>query len=256
MTEETVVQASVWETPREAGRLHDPLLECLMALARLHGVPRTRDALVAGLPLADRQLTPSIFDRAARRAGLASKIMRRSLDTLTGSLLPVVLLLNDREACLLIGWEDDGAARVVFPELSEAATVLSRDELAARYSGTTIFCRPRFRFDKRTPEVREVRHRHWFWGAILENLPVYKDILVAALLINTFAIALPMFTMNVYDRVVPNNATETMWVLALGLGVVMAADVTLRLMRGYLIDRAGSRVDVDLSARIMERVLG
>ncbi|NTV96043.1 MAG: type I secretion system permease/ATPase [Thiobacillus sp.] len=256
MTQETVAQAPIWEMPNDAGHRHDPLLECLMALARMHGVSRTRDALIAGLPLVDRQLTPSIFGRAARRADLASKVTRRPLDAFNEALLPVVLLLHDREACLLVGWEADGSARVVFPELGEAATTLGREVLAARYTGSAIFCRPRYRFDSRAPEVRDIRRRHWFWGAILENMPVYKDILLAAFLINLFAVALPMFTMNVYDRVVPNQATETMWMLAVGLVIVMVSDITLRMMRGYLIDRAGSRVDVDLSARIMERVLG
>jgi ATP-binding cassette subfamily C protein LapB len=256
MTEETIAQAPAWEVLREAGRKYDPLLECLVALARFHGAPRTRDALISGLPLIDHKLAPSIFDRAARRAGMASKIMKRPLDSLNDALLPVVLLLSNQEACLLLGWESDGKARVVLPELGEATATLSREELEARYIGTAIFCRPKFRFDKRAPVVGDVRRRHWFWGAILENLPVYRDILAAAFLINAFAIALPMFTMNVYDRVVPNQATETMWLLALGLVLVLMADVSLRLMRGYLIDLAGSRVEVDLSSKIMERVLG
>lgn len=257
MTEARPSPTTEWTPPRESGRRQDPLLACLMALTRLYGTPRSRDALVAGLPLADHMLLPSSFERAARRAGLASRLRWRDLDALAEPLLPVVLLLNERDACLLVGWEDEGrTARVILPELPEAATTLPRAELVARYTGTAIFCRPRFRFDRRAPEVNAVPQRHWFWGALLENLPVYKDILAAALLINLFAVALPMFTMNVYDRVVPNNATETLWVLAVGLAIVLAADVALRLMRGYLIDLAGSRVDVNLSARIMERVLG
>ena len=62
--------------------------------------------------------------------------------------------------------------------------------------------------------------------------------------------------MNVYDRVVPNNAVDTLWMLALGVCIVLIADVVLRTMRGYFLDLAGSRVDVRLSAYIMERVLG
>ncbi|MDR3394552.1 MAG: type I secretion system permease/ATPase [Parasulfuritortus sp.] len=256
MTETIISQEPSWELPRDAGRRHDPLLECLVVLSRIHGAPRTRDALTAGLPLVNHVLTPSIFERAARRAGMASKVMRRGLDALSGPLLPVVLLLHDSNACLLVGWDADGSARVVFPELGEASTTLSREELDRRYTGVSIFCRPQFRFDKRTPEVKDMRVRHWFWGAIFDNLPLYKDILLAALLINLFAVAMPMFTMNVYDRVVPNQATETMWMLAAGLFIIMLADVSLRLIRGYLIDLAGSRVDVKLSAMIMERVLG
>lgn len=241
----------------EHERVHDPLLECLFMLTRMHGVTQSREALSAGLPLVDHKLTPSLFERAAKRAGIASKVMRRGLAEIETALLPVVLLLENHGACLLVGWEDGGEkAKVVFPELGEAAASLPRKELAARYAGVAIFARPEFRFDRRTPEVGRVARRHWFWGALTENLPVYRDVLLAAALINVFALAMPLFTMNVYNRVVPNQAVETLWVLAIGMCLIMLFDFVLRMMRGYFIDLAGKRVDVDLSARIMERVLG
>jgi ATP-binding cassette subfamily C protein LapB len=237
--------------------LADPLLECLLVLARHHERPCTADALVAGLPLEAHRLTPSLFPRAASRAGLSSKIMQRPLEQLDDAFLPVVLLLHERQACLLMSWN---AARdkawVVMPELGEAALEISRAELAARYSGMAILARPRFRFDRRAPEVGELKSRHWFWGAMAANLPVYRDVLIAAGLINIFALALPLFTMNVYDRVVPNQAFETLWLLALGVVLVLVVDLLLRTVRGYFIDLASSRVDMDLSSRIMERVLG
>lgn len=235
----------------------DPLLECMYTLTRLHGAPQSREALTAGLPLVDHKLTPSLFARAAKRAGIASKLMRRDLAEIETALLPVVLLLHGENACLLVGWEDDGAnARVIFPELGEAAVVVARQELEARYAGLAIFARPEFRFDRRTPEVGRVASRHWFWGTLAQNIPVYRDVLLAAGLINIFALALPLFIMNVYDRVVPNQAVETLWMLAVGLCLTLFFSLVLNLMRGYFIDLAGKRVDVELSARIMERVLG
>jgi ATP-binding cassette subfamily C protein LapB len=80
--------------------------------------------------------------------------------------------------------------------------------------------------------------------------------MLAAFMVNVFALTLPLFTMNVYDRVVPNHAIETLWMLAGGVMIVLVADVALRTMRGYFLDLASSRVDVRLSAYIMERVLG
>ena len=246
-----------WDVSPRQGSLHDPLLECLAVVARHYGHPTTLDALAAGLPLQEHRLTPSLFGRAARRAGLTSKIVRRELDGIEDSFLPVVLLLNNRQACLLVGWSADREqARVILPEMSEAAVDMPRAELAARYAGRAILVRPRFRFDRRAPEVGRVKRRHWFWGAIAENIPVYRDVLWAAALINIFALALPMFTMNVYDRVVPNQALETLWMLSIGVVFVLVADLLLRTMRGYFIDMASSRIDMDLSARIMERVLG
>ena len=234
----------------------DALLECLLVVARAHGCVLTRDAATAGLPLNDHRLTPSLFERAAQRAGLASRIARRPLARLNPDLFPVVLVLEEEQACVLLGWDDNGDARVITPDLGDAEVCIARAELEARYAGFALLARPKFRFDARTPEVGDVAHRHWFWGAINDNRPLYRDVLLAALMINLFAVALPMFTMNVYDRVVPNNAIETLWMLAIGVSIVMVADLVMRTMRGYFIDLAGNRVDVKLSAYIMERVLG
>jgi ATP-binding cassette, subfamily C, bacterial LapB len=236
---------------------HDPLLDCLVELSRIHGRPNTRAALVSGLPLEKGSLTPSLFARAASRAGLSAKVLRRSLERIDELLLPAVLLLKDDEACVLMGWDESGqTARLLFPESGQGSVTLSRDVLAERYLGIAIFARPHFRFDIRTPQVGDVKLRHWFWGALADQWPVYRDVLRAALLINVMALALPLFTMNVYDRVVPNRAIETLWVLALGVLLVIGVDMALRSLRGYFIDLASARIDMDLSAKIMERVLG
>jgi len=235
----------------------DDLLECLLGLCRLHRLPTTREALRAGLPLADSGLTPSLFERAASRAGMTSRILRRAPAAIDATLLPAIVILEDRKACLLLGWNDDGSqARVVFPELNDAEVALDAGELERRATGDVIICRPRFRFDARTPRTGTTDRGHWFWSALRENAPIYRDVLLAAFFINVFALALPLFTMNVYDRVVPNYAVETLWMLAAGVIVILLADITLRTMRGYFLDLASKRVDVKLSGQILERVLG
>lgn len=235
----------------------DPLLDCLVELTRIHGRPSTRAALVAGLPLEKGKLTPSLFARAASRAGLSAKVLRRPLDKIDPALLPAVLLTANDEACVLLGWDETGEnARLLFPETGQGSVALSRADLEARYSGIAIFARPHFRFDKRTPQVSDVKLRHWFWGALADQWPVYRDVLAAALLINVIALAMPLFTMNVYDRVVPNRAMETLWVLALGVILLLGIDMAMRMLRGYFIDLASARIDLQLSAQIMERVLG
>jgi ATP-binding cassette subfamily C protein LapB len=245
------------EGVREDRLHHDPLLDCLVELTRIHGRPSTHAALTAGLPLPAEGLTPSLFVRAAQRAGFASKLVRRSLDKIDNALLPVILLLKGNEACILLGWDESGSlARLLFPDTGQGAVTMPREELATRYTGIAIFARPHFRFDQRSPEVVEVTQRHWFWGAILEQLPVYRDIIGAAALVNVFALAMPVFTMNIYDRVVPNNAIETLWMLSAGLLLVFGMDYVIRLLRGHFVDLASSRIDLKLSSLIMERVLG
>lgn len=258
MSEDTSRSAGIGATGlREDILHHDPLLDCLVELTRIHGRPSTRAALVSGLPLDKGVLSPSLFARAAGRAGLSAKVSRRSLERIDAVLLPAVLLLVNEEACVLLGWDETGEnARLLFPETGQGTVQMTREALAARYTGIAIFARPHFRFDTRTPQVGEVKLRHWFWGTLSEQWPVYRDVLGAALLINLLALAMPLFTMNVYDRVVPNRAMETLWVLALGVILVIGVDMMLRLLRGYFIDLASARIDMQLSARIMERVLG
>ena len=239
-------------------QLHpDPLLDCLVELTRIHGRPSTRASLSAGLPMSKQGLTPSLFARAASHAGFSAKVVRRPLEKIDLALLPVILLLAGDEACILHSWDaDTDEARLLFPDTGQGEVTLKRAELEARYAGVAIFARPRFRFDDRTPPVADVRERHWFWGAILDQRSIFKDILAAALLINLFGIAMPLFSMNVYDRVVPNFAVETLWVFAGGMTLVLIMDYIIRLLRGKFVDLATARVDIKLSALIMERVLG
>jgi ATP-binding cassette subfamily C protein LapB len=236
---------------------HDPLLDCLVELTRIHGRPSTHAALSAGLPLDKEGLTPSLFARAASRAGFSSKVVKRGLEKIDRVLLPVILLLEDNEACVLLNWDEGSAtARLLFPDSGQGAVSMSREALSDRYTGVAIFARPHFRFDQRTPALVEVPQRHWFWGALLEQWPIFKDVLAAALLINLFALAMPLFTMNVYDRVVPNYAVATLWVFSGGILLVFILDYIIRLMRGHFVDMASSRVDLKLSSLIMQRVLG
>lgn len=233
------------------------MLSSLIEIARFHGRGMTPEGFLAGLPLQEGLLTPALLRRAAAHAGLASRISRRPLDAIREELLPVILLLKDNDSCILLGMSQDRIrARVVFPEAGQGASEIELERLLSIYTGYCIFVRPRFRFDTRAPEIRSAVNRHWFWGALWNNAPLYKDVLLAALLINMVAIVVPFFILNVYDRVVPNNAFETLWTLALGVIMVIAVDFGLRMMRGYVLDVAGKRVDIDLSALIMERVLG
>lgn len=241
----------------ETWRRHDPLLSALIEVSRLHGRGMTPEAFLAGLPLENGLLTPAVFRRAAGRAGLASRISRRPVVQVRDELLPAILLLKDNDCCVLLGWNDDRSkARVLFSEAGQGVSEVGVERLAELHTGYVIFARPRFRFDTRAPEVRTVVNRHWFFGALLENIGLYRDVLLAAFLINLMAIVIPFYTLNVYDRVVPNNAFETLWTLSLGVILVVLVDSCLRMVRSYVLDLASKRVDIELSALIMERVLG
>jgi len=235
----------------------DEILECLIAVASIHHYDATREALVAGLPLEEGRLTPGVLGRAAARAGMTARLVKSRLSTLNPALFPAILLLESGRACVLLNLDiKNGQAEVIFPELGEASAIVSLAGLQNAYSGQAAYVRPKFRFDARGPEVKKQRSRHWFWGVIRENRKLYRDVLIGSAAINLFAVAMPLFVMNVYDRVVPNAATETLWVLAVGIFIVLCFDLALRLMRNAFVDLAASRADVKLTSSIMSRVLG
>lgn len=235
----------------------DDLLESLLFLCDLYEVSTTRDALLSGLPLQDGRLTPDLLSRAASRARLTCKIHKIPLNQIPAEFLPAMLLLKDESACLLLGWDDARRhARLILPAVGEAEITLPIEELESRYDGHVAVLKPKFRFDQRAPVVGNVKLQHWFWGVLSENGRIYRDIMLAAFLINMFALALPLFTMNVYDRIVPNKSVETLWMMGFGVALIIIGDFILRTVRGYFLDWASQRVDVKLSSRIMERVLG
>ncbi|OJA05074.1 ABC transporter [Halomonas sp. QHL1] len=235
---------------------HDELLICLQAVARMHQHEVSSESLTAGLPLENGKLTPSVFARAAARAGMTAQIVKSGLVNLNPELFPVIVLLEPGRVCIVNAIDvKKGLVKAVFPELNEAEVEVGLNELASSYSGDAIYVRPRLRLDN-NPETKKKKGGHWFWSVIQENRKLYRDILIGSVAINLFALAMPLFVLNVYDRVVPNQATETLWVLAGGVFIVLCFDLALRLMRSSFVDLAASRADVKLSSSIMAKTLG
>ena len=236
---------------------NDSLLGCLLLACRNHQVATSRDALIAGLPLRNGKMTPALFKRAAERENLVVTILKKPFDKIRPEFLPVTMLLKNDEACKLVSIDSKTKqARVIYPELGDSEVMVPLAEIAEQYAGYIIVTKTKYVFDKRAPSVGKVRLKHWFWGTLAEKKRIYRDVMVAAFVVNIFALAMPMFTMNVYDRVVPNRSVETLWVMSIGVAVIVIGDLILRTMRGYFLDWASTRIDVKLNARIMEQVLG
>ncbi|WP_259759594.1 type I secretion system permease/ATPase [Pseudomonas sp. GCEP-101] len=233
----------------------DPLLDGLLILCRLHGCAVSRNSLSAGLPLRDQRLSAALLPRAAARAGLQGRLLRRELKSISNLNLPVLLLLNDGRSAVLRQWRDDGQALILPCETDGGEQAVGADELAAQYSGQALFARPRHELEAaRKPLVPRVDA--WFRDTLRLSRWLYTDALVASLLINLLGMLVPLFVMQTYDRVVPNQALSTLWVLAAGLLIGTLFELLLRVLRSNLLDMAGKKTDVVLSATLFERITG
>lgn len=234
----------------------DPLLDSLVLLTEYFGSPCSCDSLAAGLPMQGHVLTPELLPQAASRAGLAAKLSRKGLDEISAIMLPCILLLKDQKACLLreLDIEKDRAV-IQLPETGGEET-LSIEALEALYVGYLFLVKQEYRGDMGLDIHLHESKTHWLWQTIKDSAPIYRDALIASVLVNLFALVSPLFIMNVYDKVVPNLAFDSLWVLAIGAGIAYIFDLVMRQLRSYLIDVAGKKVDIIVSSKLFAKAIG
>ncbi|MCG9695421.1 type I secretion system permease/ATPase [Shewanella sp. Isolate11] len=234
----------------------DPLLDSLILLTEYFGSPCSSESLAAGLPLAGNILTPELLPQAAGRAGLTAKLIRKGLDQVSPIFLPCILLLKDQKACLLREIDFDKQHAIIQLPETGGEQKLSLEELEAMYVGYLFMVKQQYRGDVGSNLHLHESKTHWLLQTLKDSAPIYRDALIASVLVNIFALVSPLFIMNVYDKVVPNLAFESLWVLAIGAGIAYIFDLIMRQLRAYLIDVAGKKVDIIVSSKLFAKVIG
>ncbi|MEM7169636.1 MAG: type I secretion system permease/ATPase [Pseudomonadota bacterium] len=245
-----------WQVAPGSVDFEDPLIACLSTMAGMLQRPISSAALKAGLPHSNHRFTPELAVRAAERAGIGAKIMSRpDISKILPVTLPCILLLKGGHACILSAVKSKRQADVIIPDGGASKKTVEIADLQEQYTGYAIFARPEYKFDERAQDIQLKPSKNWFWGTLSQFWPIYSHVILASVMINCFALATPLFIMNVYDRVVPNNAVETLWVLALGVLTVFGFEFVMRNLRTYFVDVAGKNADVIIASRLLEQVM-
>jgi len=264
-----------WSLQADRIALTNPLINALQILAGHYGRRTSPAGLTAGLPIPASGITPMLFMRAAERADMHANLSERSLKSLAiAPNLPCILVLEQGQACILwdVQYPKTGLPRkqqgqetkihpktrfvIQFPETEDEKQVISLKRLENLYAGYAFFIRPVARSDDRAGPAEIETGRDWFWGTLKKFKTLYSEVILAATIINLFGIAGSLFIMNVYDRVVPNNAFDTLWVLSAGILIVYIFDFLLRNLRAHFLDVAGRKADVQISSLLFEQVMG
>lgn len=240
-----------------SARENDPLTDSLIFLAAHHGRAVTREALLGGLPITDRRLTVSLYERAARRANLETEAIQRDVLDIPPLVLPAVLIMKNGTALILLTIDEAKRnVRVLDPSARPYETTISSlDDVAAGYTGYAFLVRTAAESDPRAVAAGNLPRHHWFWSVVRAHWRNYGHIALSALLINILALAMPLFTMSVYDRVIPNGAIPSLVALSIGMGLAILFDLILRMVRSKMIDVTGKTIDVVLAANIFEHVM-
>lgn len=262
MTEERSPSPESLENPSplEENPDFDPLLESLKFIAQWHGIRVNQDQVLSGLPLIEGKLTPGLLVRAAERLGFKVRVVKRKLRQLSSGSLPAILILEGNRSGILQAEErGEGSFREVTSKTDRGLKSLSAKELSEQYAGYAILLRP-IQYEEPPVSVIDAleegrRHPGWFWSTVWKFRGELFRLLPVSILINLFALAMPIYIMSVYDRVVPNDAEETLWVLATGALIVFTFEYLMRLLRGFLLNRTSKRLDGVLASGLFDHLM-
>ncbi|HET9428481.1 MAG TPA: ABC transporter transmembrane domain-containing protein, partial [Allosphingosinicella sp.] len=248
--EEWAGSASAQDVP-----VTDDVTACLAYLARTFDRPSSPIVIRAGLALDEKGRLPfHQIDSSLEQIGLRGDHHHGRITRLKRRNLPAILQLQDDKAAVLLEVRQ-GEALVWRPGTEQPAWE-DAAALAGSYAGTAVSVEgdpTRERVGER-PWQKATR-THWFWSEIWKVRRSFLYVAGAAAIINLLALAVPLFTMNVYDRIIPNRAAVSLWVLAFGVVLALLLDFSLRLARARLVDEVGRDVDSRLSQRLFEKVM-
>lgn len=244
--------------PLAPGQRDDPLLSCLEYVTGHYGKAFSAGAALNGLPLREGNLTADLLIRAAERLGLKARLLKRKVSRVPALVAPFVVLLTDGTACVVLRKMSRGRkVQVVFPSVSKSRKILKTSELEKNASGYVFYITTNDAevSENALPSSREVQRGHWFWSSARRFWPSWIQILLAAMAINLLGLALPLFVMNVYDRVIPNMAIPTLWALASGVVIALLIDFLLKQLRAMVLDQTGRRVDMKVASTLFEHAM-
>jgi ATP-binding cassette, subfamily C, bacterial LapB len=226
---------------------------CLLHAAALLDRPMTLAALQAAQSGAQGAVTLRDAITAAERAGLQAGFGKRKLADFDATLTPAILLLDNDRAVVLEDVAPDGTLAVFDPALGQGVGRIARNKLDTAYSGYALLLRPEHREDIALNAAG--RQGHWFWSTLAENRWAYGQVVLAAVLANILGLSTSLFIMVVYDRVLPNEALESLIALTVGVGIALVFDFVIKSLRAGFIDRAGQRADMVMGRRIFDQIL-
>lgn len=233
----------------------DHILACLGFIAAQAGLPFSPGAAGNNLPLVDGRLTPELVGRAAENLGMEAQVFQRKPSEVPALVAPFIVLFERGDACVVTDISTIGkVARVVFPAVSDKPRRVRLKKLDKQASNYVIYVSASA--DEHPGYADEPKPaRHWLLSPLVKFWPVGIQVALAALIINVLGLALPLFIMNVYDRVIQTQSMPTLWALTAGVAIAISFDFILKLMRGLLLDGAGKRIDLGVNSSLFEQAM-
>ena len=233
------------------------IIEHIALTTRILGAPVSEAALSAEV-VRDRKLNINFqsLGEVLRSHGFENTLSKRDLQDIPSLAVPLVLMLHNEEAAVVVRIEGVGRNRIYFlRQIDGLEQQLSHDELVSLYLGYCWFIKPKVTADNRSDLPEYHLPKSWFWKVIWRFKGYYYQVILATFIINFLALVSSLYVMNVYDRVIPNQAYETLWVLSIGVMLAILFEFLAKMIRGHLTDIAGKKADLIISSAIFRRIM-
>lgn len=234
---------------------YTPWLSALLTVAKLYGIVASAENIRVHLDWERGKPLNELLGLMSRQLGLTLRELPFSPQLLDPWNLPLVMEFESGAIAVLDTQDSDGRVRAHFSGDEGVARVMTTEEIEHTCRRVLIF-RPEHRVcDARIDEYIKPYEANWFWRIALKEWKRYLDIIMASLVSNMLALASMLFSMQVYDRVIPTQSTPTLWVLAGGVGVAFAFEYLLRIVRTHISDTLGKNADLEISDRVFGHAL-
>lgn len=214
-----------------------PLTELAEQLARDHGGARI------GLPELAAALRPHGLTASVETGALPGPTLWPALVQMTSGQL-LLVLAQDRDTLTIYD-----------PTQTDRRAEVPLGDFAPYFAGQALRARPTVSQLTKT-HAGTGKPPHWFWGEFRHHKRAFSEVALGSFVANLLAVAVALFSLQVYDRVIPHQSQATLWVLAIGAGLALLMESLLKLARARLMDTAGRRIELSIQTRLMDRLLG
>lgn len=191
----------------------------------------------------------------ARHIGLSSRMLDDKLDDVTGWRLPLVVQLKDGQVAIIHSFDGEANVGVSFSRDADLITTQPLTELLAEIRHVVAFRPAAMARDSRTEEYLSSFDPGWLRQLVMVKIKPYWHVMLASLVINVLSMAGILFSMQVYDRVIPAQSYPTLYVLFIGVLIAVAFGFAMRLMRSHVTDILGKQADMRISDRVFGHAL-
>ena len=234
---------------------YQPWLQAVLAIAKHYRIEPSEERLRLQLDWNPNQSIDDILILVSRQIGMSLRKTEFSEDILNPWRLPLLIQMQDGQVGVLNQLDVNGNANIQFSGDQGLAQVLTVELLKENVNNVYILRPEKSIPDVRIDEYIKPYEQNWFWTIVLRDWKRYLDVMFASLMANILALATILFSMNVYDRVIPAQSVPTLWVLAGGVLIAAIFEFCLRVARIYLSDIIGKRADLKISDKVFGHAL-